>query len=199
MTEKRGRTYLRSLCTDIPWRSKCEEECAKRILTAHAHLSFLKRPPSLCILFFIKTAEKLVVEPPMAVDLSLLPLLTDFSLSHRDNLTSRHGVIKEIVNVVPLSPHEPVKNRTMEQIVDVLVLPLQKDLVPQMLKVSVELVSLTPWDCEVERGGLCCWMQCKATFAGALFETPCCVVISGQHAFFCSCRFHRECRRDRTS
>ena len=31
----------------------------------------------------------------MTVDLSLMPLLTDFSFSHRDNPTSRHGVFKQ--------------------------------------------------------------------------------------------------------
>ena len=48
------------------------------------------------LLFFVKAAKKLVVEPPMTVDLSLMPLLTDFSLSHRDNPTSRHGVLKKV-------------------------------------------------------------------------------------------------------
>ena len=55
------------------------------------------------ILFFIKAAKKLVVEPPMTVHLSLISLLTDFSLSHRDNPTSRHGVFRDLT--IPRKVH----------------------------------------------------------------------------------------------
>ena len=66
----------------FPGDRSVQEECAKRIPTAlvQRRLSFL--------LFFIKSTRKLVVAPPMTVDLSLVvaavtlcPLLTDFSPS----------------------------------------------------------------------------------------------------------------------
>ena len=51
------RAYSRSFSTDISWRSKSRASLVQRC--------FL-------FLFFIKSAMKLVVEPPMTVDLSLI-------------------------------------------------------------------------------------------------------------------------------
>ena len=50
-------------------------------------------------LFFIKTAKKLVGEPPMTVDLSLTPLPIDFSSSHRDTLTISTRRLKNAKNL----------------------------------------------------------------------------------------------------
>ena len=64
---KESKTHLRSLCTDIPWRSNC----ARRICEAdpdRTQASLILKRPYLCILFcffFIKATKKLVFEPPM--------------------------------------------------------------------------------------------------------------------------------------
>ena len=58
-----------------------QEDCAKRMPTAHAHLSI--RGVFLYFLFSIKSARKLVVEPPMTVGLSLISAsVTDAVLAH---------------------------------------------------------------------------------------------------------------------
>ena len=46
-----------------------QEECAKRIPTALAHLSLSEAS---FLIFFIKSARKFVVEPPITVGLSLI-------------------------------------------------------------------------------------------------------------------------------
>ena len=95
MTEKRAKRTCDHSARTFPGDRSVQEECAKRILTALTHLSFWSVFPFVFYLVFMKAAKKLVVEPPMTVDLSLIPLLSDFSLSHRDNPTSRHGVSKK--------------------------------------------------------------------------------------------------------
>ena len=67
--------------------------------TSRSEASF----PLYFILFFIKAAKILVVEPPMTVQLSLIPVLADFSLSHRDNPTSRHCVLKRNATIQAVS------------------------------------------------------------------------------------------------
>ena len=57
---KESKKYSRSFCTDTSWRSKSRASLVQR------RLSFF-----FC-LFFIKSAMKLVVEPPTTVDLSLI-------------------------------------------------------------------------------------------------------------------------------
>ena len=87
MTEKRAKR-IRDHCA----RTFLEIEVCKR----NVRTSLVLKRLSLCIiLFFIKAAKKLVVESPTTVDLSLISLLTEFPLSHRDNPTSRHGVLKK--------------------------------------------------------------------------------------------------------
>ena len=56
-----------------------QEERAKRIPTAFAHLSF-RAVPLFFLLFFIKSARKLLVEPPMTVDLSLIAVAVTLDL-----------------------------------------------------------------------------------------------------------------------
>ena len=76
---KESKTYSRSCARTFPGdRTDPDRTLASLVLRRLSLLYFL---------FFIKTAKKLVVEPPMTVDLSLTLLLTDFSFSQRDTLT----------------------------------------------------------------------------------------------------------------
>ena len=56
---KESKTYSRSFCTDISWRSQSRASLVQRRLSSF-------------FLFFIKSVMKLVDEPPMTVDLSLI-------------------------------------------------------------------------------------------------------------------------------
>ena len=70
---KESKTYSRHSSMTLLFFSgdrNVQEECAKRIPTALALLSF--RGVLLFLLFFIRSTRKLVVAPPMTVDLSLV-------------------------------------------------------------------------------------------------------------------------------
>ena len=71
MTEKRANVLAIILHGHFLFDDRSvQEECAKRIPTALTHRSFRGVFPFL--LFFIRFTRKLVVEPPMTVDLSLV-------------------------------------------------------------------------------------------------------------------------------
>ena len=65
---KESKTYSRSFCMDISWRSKCARGmCEADPDCTRASLSHR----SVFVFFFISFARKLVVESPMTVDLNL--------------------------------------------------------------------------------------------------------------------------------
>ena len=77
LMERRAETYARPFCADIPGDQGVQEECAKRIPAALTHRWF--RSVNFLIEFTMKLAMKLVVEPPMTVDLSFCSLLHEVS------------------------------------------------------------------------------------------------------------------------
>ena len=93
---KESKTQFEIIVTDVPWRSECARGmCEVDPDRIRASLVLRRLCMSVFILLFMEAAKNLVVQPP-TVDLSLTPLLIDFSFSHRDTLTIRHGVFNKM-------------------------------------------------------------------------------------------------------